>query len=62
MSHKNEALARERIIDMVWGEEHYIDPNSVDVYVRYLRSKLDGDGEPSCITTLRGIGYIMKDL
>ena len=62
MSHKNEALSRERIIDMVWGEEHYIDPNSVDVYVRYLRSKLDGDGEPSCITTLRGIGYIMKDL
>lgn len=62
MSHKNEALSRERIIDMVWGEEHFIDPNSVDVYVRYLRSKLDGDGKTSCITTLRGIGYIMKDL
>lgn len=61
MSHKNEALSRERIMDMVWGEEHYIDPNSVDVYVRYLRSKLDVKGEPSCITTLRGIGYIMKE-
>lgn len=62
MSHKNEALSRERIIDMVWGRDHYIDPNSVDVYVRYLRSKLDGDSKTSCITTLRGIGYIMKDL
>ena len=62
MSHKNEALSRERIIDEVWGVEHYIDANSVDVYVRYLRSKLD-DGRPqSCITTLRGIGYIMKEV
>ncbi len=61
MSHKNEALSRERIIDMVWGEDYFIDGNSVDVYVRYLRSKLDGDREVSCITTLRGIGYIMKD-
>ena len=62
MSHKNEALSRERILDMVWGQNHYIDPNSVDVYVRYLRNKLDVAGEDSCITTLRGIGYIMKDL
>ena len=61
MSHKNEALSREKIIDLVWGEEHYIDANSVDVYVRYLRNKLDGTGQDSCITTLRGIGYIMKE-
>ena len=61
MSHKNEALSRERIMDMVWGLQHYIDPNSVDVYVRYLRNKLDVAGKESCITTLRGIGYIMKE-
>ena len=61
MSHKNEALSRERIMDMVWGLQHYIDPNSVDVYVRYLRNKLDVVGKESCITTLRGIGYIMKE-
>lgn len=61
MRHKNEALTREKIIDLVWGEEHYIDANSVDVYVRYLRNKLDGVGQDSCITTLRGIGYIMKE-
>ncbi len=61
MSHKNEALSRERIIDMVWGEDYFIDGNSVDVYVRYLRTKLDGGRDASCITTLRGIGYTMKD-
>lgn len=61
MSHKNEALSREKIIDMVWGEDHYIDANSVDVYVRYLRNKLDGKSATSYITTLRGIGYIMKE-
>ena len=61
MSHKNEALSRERIMDMVWGHQHYIDPNSVDVYVRYLRNKLDVAGKESCITTLRSIGYIMKE-
>lgn len=61
MSHKNEALSREQIMNMVWGQEHYIDPNSVDVYVRYLRNKLDVVGKESCITTLRGIGYIMKE-
>lgn len=61
MSHKNEALSREQIMNMVWGQEHYIDPNSVDVYVRYLRNKLDVAGKESCITTLRGIGYIMKE-
>ncbi|MBR6566705.1 MAG: response regulator transcription factor [Spirochaetaceae bacterium] len=61
MSHKNEALSRENIMDMVWGQQHYIDPNSVDVYVRYLRNKLDVTGKESCITTLRGIGYIMKE-
>ncbi len=61
VSHKNEALGREKIIDEVWGEEHYIDPNSVDVYVRYLRSKIDSPEEESYITTMRGIGYIMKE-
>lgn len=61
MSHKNEALSREKIMDMVWGQQHYIDPNSVDVYVRYLRNKLDVTGKESCITTLRGIGYILKE-
>ena len=51
------AMTRDEIIDAVWGKDHFIEPNSVDVYVRYLRAKLDGEGEESVIKTLRGIGY-----
>ena len=40
MEHKNIVLSRDRIISAVWGTDHYIDENSVDVYVRYLRSKI----------------------
>ena len=61
LTHKNEALSRESIIDDVWGKEHYIDPNSVDVYIRYLRAKLDEPNKPSYITTIRGMGYMIKD-
>lgn len=60
VQHQGEALSRDKIIDAVWGKEHYIDSSAVDVYVRYLRAKIDKDGEPSHITTIRGIGYIMK--
>lgn len=59
-AHKSKALTREQIIDFVWGKDHYIDVNSVDVYVRYLRAKLDEKNtaaKDSLITTLRGIGY-----
>lgn len=61
-TNKNKALSREQIIDAVWGEDHYIDINSVDVYVRYLRAKLDGEQDSaSLIKTLRGIGYKITD-
>lgn len=49
-------LSRDSIIDQVWGEGHSIDVNAVDVYVRYLRSKL-GEG---IISTVRGAGYVIR--
>lgn len=49
-------LSRDEIIKKVWGEDYYIEENSVDVYVRHLRSKF-GDEK---IKTVRGIGYIMR--
>ena len=49
-------LSRDSIIDQVWGEGHSIDVNAVDVYVRYLRSKL-GEGISS---TVRGAGYVIR--
>ena len=58
-ANRGRAMTRGEIIDAVWGKDHFIEPASVDVYVRYLRAKLDDTGEPSVIKTLRGIGYII---
>ena len=49
-------LSRDQIIQLVWGEDYYIEENSVDVYVRHLRKKFGED----IIKTVRGMGYIMK--
>jgi two-component system response regulator MprA len=55
-----QVLSREQILSEVW--EYDFDPgsNSVDVYVRYLRRKLDRAGEPSLISTVRGAGYRLE--
>ena len=57
MSHPGQVLSRQQILSAVW--DYAFDPGSnvVDVYVRYLRSKLDRRGEPSVIETVRGTGY-----
>jgi two-component system response regulator ArlR len=61
VEHKNTVLSRDRIISEVWGDNHYIEENSVDVYVRYLRSKIDERSKEEYISTVRGSGYIVKD-
>jgi two-component system, OmpR family, response regulator ArlR len=58
---KNLVLDRERILQEVWGYEYTGDTNVVDVYVRYLRSKLDEPFEQKYIHTIRGVGYAVKD-
>ncbi|ABG03165.1 two component transcriptional regulator, winged helix family [Rubrobacter xylanophilus DSM 9941] len=57
MRHPRQVLSRQQILSAVW--DYAFDPGSnvVDVYVRYLRRKLDRPGEPSLITTVRGAGY-----
>ncbi|MFC3419401.1 response regulator transcription factor [Salinicoccus hispanicus] len=60
LTHRNQALSREQIIEAVWGYDYYGDTNTVDVYVRYLRKKLDRDA-PSIIASVRGIGYMVKE-
>jgi two-component system response regulator MprA len=57
MSHPNQVLTREAILDRVWGYDFLGDGNVIEVYVRYLRQKL---GSPDPIHTVRGVGYIMK--
>lgn len=58
---KNLVLDRERILQEVWGYEYMGDTNVVDVYVRYLRSKLDEQFGQKYIHTVRGVGYVVKD-
>lgn len=58
---RNVVLDREHILQAVWGYEYMGDTNVVDVYIRYLRSKLDERYEQKYIYTVRGVGYVVKD-
>jgi DNA-binding response OmpR family regulator len=60
MNNPNRVMTRETLLDKVWGFEAVVDTNVVDVYVRYLRNKIDSPGEASYIQTQRGIGYVMR--
>ena len=51
--------SRQQIIDEVWGKNHYIDENTVDVYIGYLRSKIAEHTKDVYIKTVRGAGYMM---
>ncbi len=58
LRHPGQVLSRQQILDAVWGFAHEPRSNVVDVYVGYLRAKLDGpDPGPSVIETVRGMGY-----
>ncbi|MHC1749996.1 MAG: response regulator transcription factor [Cellulosilyticaceae bacterium] len=61
MINKNIALSRDNILENVWGYEYVGDTNIVDVYVRYLRNKIDQRFEDKIIHTVRGVGYQIKD-
>lgn len=61
MLNKNIVLTREKILDKVWGYDYFGDTNIIDVYIRYLRSKIDQKYNISFIETVRGVGYIIRD-
>ena len=60
MENVNVVLARDVLLNKVWGYESEVETNVVDVYVRYLRNKIDRPGEKSYIQTVRGTGYVMR--
>jgi two-component system OmpR family response regulator len=60
MRHPGQALTREQILDYVWSYESDVQPTLVDVYISYLRGKLNGPGEPDLIATVRGVGYRLE--
>jgi two-component system OmpR family response regulator len=60
MRHPGQALSREQILDYVWSYESDVQPALVDVYISYLRKKLNLAGRPDPIQTVRGVGYRLE--
>ncbi|MGE5584334.1 MAG: response regulator [Bacillota bacterium] len=61
MRNKNQVLTRTQIAEHVWDYDFLSESNIVDVYIRYLRVKIDADFEPKLIQTVRGAGYRISD-
>ena len=61
LRNKRQVLSREQILEAVWGFDYYGETNVVDVYIRYVRKKIDHGREPELIRTVRGVGYALKD-
>ena len=61
MRHPRQVLTREVIFDRVWGYDFGGESNVLDVYIRYLRQKLESDNEPRLIQTARGVGYVLRE-
>jgi two-component system response regulator MprA len=61
MRHPRQVLTREIIFDRVWGYDFGGESNVLDVYIRYLRQKLEGEGEVRLIHTVRSVGYVMRE-
>jgi two-component system response regulator ArlR len=60
IENQGKVLSRSQIIDGIWGPGHFIDENTVDVYVGYLRSKISDFTKDEYIKTVRGAGYMMR--
>src|SRR5579872_5247999 len=59
--HRNKVHTRDELFNGVWGSDFLGDSNLIDVYIRYLRGKIDDGFEDKLITTVRGVGYTIKD-
>ncbi len=61
MQNKNIVMSRETLLANVWGYDYVGETNVVDVYIRYLRQKIDEKFKTKIITTVRGVGYVIKE-
>jgi len=61
LEHPRQVLTRDLIYDRVWGYDFGSESKVIEVYVRYLREKLEAGGEPRLIHTVRGAGYVLKE-
>jgi len=60
LRHPRQVLTREELMTKIWGYDYSGESNVLDVYIGYLRSKLEAGGEPRLIHTVRGVGYVLK--
>jgi DNA-binding response OmpR family regulator len=61
LHHPRQVLTRDIIYDRIWGYDFGGESNIIEVYVRYLRAKLEAEDEPRLIHTLRGVGYVLRE-
>jgi DNA-binding response OmpR family regulator len=61
MRHPNQVLTRDQIYDRIWGYDFGGESNIIEVYIRYLRSKLEANAEPRLLHTVRGVGYALRE-
>lgn len=61
LSHPRQVLTRDQILERVWGYDFMGDSNIIEVYVRYLRLKLEAHGEKRLVQTVRGVGYVLRE-
>ena len=61
IAHPRQVLTRDQILERVWGYDFMGDSNIIEVYVRYLRLKLEANQEPRLIQTVRGVGYVLRE-
>ena len=62
LQHPNQVLSRDKIFERVWGYDFAGESKAIEVYVRYLREKLEAGGESRLIHTIRGAGYVLREL
>src|SRR5688572_18142120 len=61
MRRSGQVIPRDTLIEAVWGYDRNIESNTLDAFIRLLRSKVEGDGGPRLIHTVRGIGYVIRE-
>ena len=61
MGHPREVLTREQILENVWGYDFMGESNVIEVYIRYLRLKIEDEGQKRLIQTVRGVGYVLRE-
>jgi DNA-binding response OmpR family regulator len=62
LENRNRVVSRTEILDAVWGRNHDPNTNIIDVYISYLRNKIDDGEDVKLIRTVKGIGYMIRDL